>query len=173
MLRSIRKNFFHVVVLCDATDPASRSILKLVESFYIHRAPTRIGLVFKVPTRNLGWSSRQNYQNWSPVRIRHLPQRSWCAAGSLCNNVDMSGQRGKPTHQAKQDFCWIPYFLFMRSEFFFIIIHSYPLELPGAATFMVEPEPTGAESRIRLFFRRLRLHLFGKQKRKALCCYIT
>ena len=144
MLRSIRKNFFHVVVLCDATDPASRSILKLVESFYIHRAPTRIGLVFKVPTRNLGWSSRQNYQNWSPVRIRHLPQRSWCAAGSLCNNVDMSGQRGKPTHQAKQDFCWIPYFLFMRSEFFLLLfIHTLQscLEPPLLWWSRNRPEP--------------------------------
>ena len=45
-------------------------------------------------------------------------------------------------------------------------------EPPGAATFRVEPEPifllAEAESRSRLFLRRLRLHLFGKQQRKAL-----
>ena len=50
MLRSIRKNFFHVVLLCDPSQAASRSILKLVESFYVHRAPTRIGLVLRVNT---------------------------------------------------------------------------------------------------------------------------
>jgi len=50
MLRSIRKNFFNVVVMCDPTKPETRPILKLVESFYVHRAPTRIGIVFKVST---------------------------------------------------------------------------------------------------------------------------
>ena len=50
MLRSIRKNFFNVVVMCDPSKAESKPILKLVESFYVHRAPTRIGLVFSVST---------------------------------------------------------------------------------------------------------------------------
>ena len=28
------------------------------------------------------------------ARIRHLPQRSWCAAGLLCNNVKLRVERG-------------------------------------------------------------------------------
>merc|ERR1719334_948943 len=50
MLRSIRKNFFNVVVMCDPSKVITKPILKLVESFYVHRAPTRIGLVFSVST---------------------------------------------------------------------------------------------------------------------------
>jgi len=50
MLRSIKKNFFNIVVMCDPSKAESKSVLKLVESFYVHRAPTRIGLVFSVDT---------------------------------------------------------------------------------------------------------------------------
>lgn len=50
MLRSIRKNFFNVVILCDPSSSKSRALLKNLESFYVHRAPTRIGLVFSVST---------------------------------------------------------------------------------------------------------------------------
>ncbi len=53
MLRSIRKNFFHVVIMCDAASPSARPILKLAESFYVHRAPTKIGLVFQVIIANV------------------------------------------------------------------------------------------------------------------------
>lgn len=48
MLRSIRKNFFNVVLICDPTKKESREMIKTLESFYVHRAPTRIGIVFKV-----------------------------------------------------------------------------------------------------------------------------
>jgi UDP-glucose:glycoprotein glucosyltransferase len=41
MLRSIRKNFFNVVIMCDPSKKESRSLLKNLESFYVHRAPTR------------------------------------------------------------------------------------------------------------------------------------
>jgi len=50
MLRSIKKNFFNIVVMCDPAKAESKPVLKLVESFYVHRAPTRIGLVFSVDT---------------------------------------------------------------------------------------------------------------------------
>ncbi|XP_059082867.1 UDP-glucose:glycoprotein glucosyltransferase 1-like [Tigriopus californicus] len=48
MLRSIRKNFFNVVIMCDPSSKEARGLLKLLESFYVHRAPTRIGIVFAV-----------------------------------------------------------------------------------------------------------------------------
>ena len=41
----------------------------------------------------------------SRVRIQHLPQWSWCAAGSLCNKViKISGWWGKPNPEAKKRF---------------------------------------------------------------------
>merc|ERR1719244_919889 len=50
MLRSIKKNFFNIVVMCDPAKAETKPVLKLIESFYVHRAPTRIGLVFSVTT---------------------------------------------------------------------------------------------------------------------------
>ena len=40
----IRKNFFNIVILCGP----SRAKSKVLLSFYVHRAPTRIGLVMAV-----------------------------------------------------------------------------------------------------------------------------
>lgn len=48
MMRSVRKNFFNIVILCDPSKAKSRALLKMLESFYVHRAPTRIGIVFTV-----------------------------------------------------------------------------------------------------------------------------
>ena len=48
MLRSIRKNFFNVILVCDPSNKESIEMIKTLESFYVHRAPTRIGLVFKI-----------------------------------------------------------------------------------------------------------------------------
>ena len=45
MLRSIRKNFFHMVVYCDPAAPESIPVVRMAESFYTHRAPTKIGFV--------------------------------------------------------------------------------------------------------------------------------
>ena len=50
MLRSIKKNFFNVVIMCDPAAAVSKPLLKLLESFYVHRAPVRIGLLFSVST---------------------------------------------------------------------------------------------------------------------------
>merc|ERR1719411_2520039 len=50
MLRSIKKNFFNAVIMCDPAAASSRPLLKLLESFYVHRAPVRIGLVLSVDT---------------------------------------------------------------------------------------------------------------------------
>ena len=48
MMMMIRKNFFNIVILCDPSRAKSKALLKLLESFYVHRAPTRIGLVMAV-----------------------------------------------------------------------------------------------------------------------------
>ena len=41
----------------------------------------------------------------SRVRIRHLPQWSWCAAGSLCNNVEnLRGREGNQLLRQKKSF---------------------------------------------------------------------
>lgn len=46
MLRNIRKNLFNMVLVIDPIAPDSRAILKLAESFIVHTAPLRLGLVF-------------------------------------------------------------------------------------------------------------------------------
>ncbi|QQP41205.1 Uncharacterized protein FKW44_015496, partial [Caligus rogercresseyi] len=49
MLRSIRKNFFNVIILFDPSDVSGCGpLLRLLESFYVHSTPLRIGLVFDV-----------------------------------------------------------------------------------------------------------------------------
>lgn len=48
MLRSIRKNIYHMVVVADPSRSSCRDIFKLAESFYVHKAPVRIGLAFAV-----------------------------------------------------------------------------------------------------------------------------
>ena len=50
MLRSIRKNFFNAVIMCNPAAASTKPLLKLLESFYVHRAPVRIGLLFSVNT---------------------------------------------------------------------------------------------------------------------------
>lgn len=48
MLRNIRKNLFNLVIVLDPVtgDDAGRDIVKLAESFVVHSAPVRVGLVF-------------------------------------------------------------------------------------------------------------------------------
>ncbi|XP_022654078.1 UDP-glucose:glycoprotein glucosyltransferase 1-like isoform X2 [Varroa jacobsoni] len=48
MLRSVRRNIFHLVIVADPAAPECRDMFKFAESFYIHRAPLRIGFVFAV-----------------------------------------------------------------------------------------------------------------------------
>ena len=48
MLRSIKKNFFNAVIMCDPAAAETKPLLRLLESFYVHRAPLRIGLLFSV-----------------------------------------------------------------------------------------------------------------------------
>ena len=48
MMRSVRKNFFNLVIICDPTKAKCRPLIKMLESFYLHRAPTRIGIIFAV-----------------------------------------------------------------------------------------------------------------------------
>jgi UDP-glucose:glycoprotein glucosyltransferase len=48
MMRSVRKNFFNIAIFCDPSKAACKPLIKMLESFYLHRAPTRIGIVFTV-----------------------------------------------------------------------------------------------------------------------------
>ena len=46
MLRNVRKNMYNLVMIVDASKKESYDLIKLAESFYVHRAPLRIGFVF-------------------------------------------------------------------------------------------------------------------------------
>ena len=46
MMRSIKKNFFHLVFVLDPTKAESKVLLKTAESFYVNDIPVRIGSVF-------------------------------------------------------------------------------------------------------------------------------
>ncbi|XP_017485458.1 PREDICTED: UDP-glucose:glycoprotein glucosyltransferase [Rhagoletis zephyria] len=61
MLRNIRKNIFNLVLVVDPLDPSSRNIIKLAESFIIHQAPVRLGLVFDI--RRAQKDTAKDYQS--------------------------------------------------------------------------------------------------------------
>lgn len=63
MLRNIRKNVFNLVLVVDPLQPTSRSIIKLAESFVIHSAPVRLGLVFDA--RKGTQDSQEDYRSLS------------------------------------------------------------------------------------------------------------
>jgi UDP-glucose:glycoprotein glucosyltransferase len=46
MMRSIAKNFFHLVFIIDPAKEATKSLLRTAESFYVNDIPLRIGFVF-------------------------------------------------------------------------------------------------------------------------------
>ncbi|XP_013416185.1 UDP-glucose:glycoprotein glucosyltransferase 1 isoform X2 [Lingula anatina] len=48
MLRHVAKNFFTMVFMVDPSQPDARDLLKMAESFYVHNAPIRLGLLFVV-----------------------------------------------------------------------------------------------------------------------------
>ncbi|CAH1183606.1 unnamed protein product [Phaedon cochleariae] len=48
MLRQLRRNLYNLVLIIDPTNPEVKGIVKLAESFVIHTAPIRVGIVFKV-----------------------------------------------------------------------------------------------------------------------------
>lgn len=48
MLRNVRKNLYHLVLIVDPSKKESFDLIKLAESFYIHKAPVRIGFIFAV-----------------------------------------------------------------------------------------------------------------------------
>ena len=54
MLRNVRKNLYHLVLVVDPGKKEAYDIIKLTESFYVHKAPLRIGFVFAVnPNRTV------------------------------------------------------------------------------------------------------------------------
>ncbi|KAK9738964.1 Thioredoxin-like domain [Popillia japonica] len=48
MLRQVRRNLFNLILVVNPADPEIRGILKLVESFVVHSAPLRVGIVLSV-----------------------------------------------------------------------------------------------------------------------------
>ncbi|CAH1979814.1 unnamed protein product [Acanthoscelides obtectus] len=48
MIRQIRRNLYNLVLVIDPLDPSAAPVLKLIESFVIHSAPIRVGIVFNV-----------------------------------------------------------------------------------------------------------------------------
>nr|XP_027205902.1 UDP-glucose:glycoprotein glucosyltransferase 1-like [Dermatophagoides pteronyssinus] len=48
ILRNIRRNMYHLILILDPSRKESFDMLRMAESFYIHKAPVRIGLVFDV-----------------------------------------------------------------------------------------------------------------------------
>ncbi|XP_028131393.1 UDP-glucose:glycoprotein glucosyltransferase [Diabrotica virgifera virgifera] len=52
MLRQVRRNLYNLVLIIDPTDKSSAELLKLVESFVVHTAPIRVGLVFNVTAKS-------------------------------------------------------------------------------------------------------------------------
>ncbi|VVC24565.1 Nucleotide-diphospho-sugar transferases,Glycosyl transferase, family 8,UDP-glucose:Glycoprotein [Cinara cedri] len=48
MLRSIRRNLYNLVVVCDPASKSSWPLLKLTDSFLSHQSPLRVGIVFNV-----------------------------------------------------------------------------------------------------------------------------
>ncbi|KAJ6218756.1 hypothetical protein RDWZM_004568 [Blomia tropicalis] len=48
MLRNVRRNMYHLVLILDPSKRETFEVLRMAESFYIHKAPVRIGIVFAV-----------------------------------------------------------------------------------------------------------------------------
>jgi len=48
MLRSIRRNLFNLVIVCDPASKSSWPLLKLIDSFLSHQSPLRVGIIFNV-----------------------------------------------------------------------------------------------------------------------------
>ncbi|KAJ3654931.1 hypothetical protein Zmor_014082 [Zophobas morio] len=48
MIRQVKKNLFNLIIIIDPTEPKSRELVKLLESFVVHTAPLRVGIVFAV-----------------------------------------------------------------------------------------------------------------------------
>ena len=54
MLRNVRKNLYHLILIVDPSKKESFDLIKLAESFYIHKAPLRIGFIFAVNSDSTG-----------------------------------------------------------------------------------------------------------------------
>uniref|UniRef100_A0A336KG93 CSON010503 protein n=1 Tax=Culicoides sonorensis TaxID=179676 RepID=A0A336KG93_CULSO len=52
MMRNVRKNIFHLVVILDPLKSESRDLIKLAESFVSHAAPVRLGVVLANSNEN-------------------------------------------------------------------------------------------------------------------------
>ncbi|CAO1435852.1 unnamed protein product [Diamesa tonsa] len=46
MMRSVRKNFFNLVLIVNPISPLARDVIRMAETFVVNNAPVRLGLVF-------------------------------------------------------------------------------------------------------------------------------
>ena len=97
MMRSVRKNFFNLVVICDPSKAKCRPLIKMLESFYLHRAPTRIGIIFAVNPDMENASGENdagvaflNAYNW--VRQEHSSKDALAFITKVYETVDDEGQ---------------------------------------------------------------------------------
>lgn len=76
MVRSVRKNLFNLVIIIDPIKPEGREITKLVESFVVHSAPIRVGIVFD--TRSADAKSEKVYRSlvcaWNYINQAKQPK---------------------------------------------------------------------------------------------------
>lgn len=49
MLRSVKRNLYNLVIICDPANRDCWPLLKMAESFIVHSAPIRVGVVFSTP----------------------------------------------------------------------------------------------------------------------------
>ncbi|XP_074593457.1 UDP-glucose-glycoprotein glucosyltransferase isoform X2 [Brevipalpus obovatus] len=59
MLRNVRKNIYHLVLIVDPSKKEAFDVIKLAESFYVHKAPLRVGFIFAV-NKDMSISGQQD-----------------------------------------------------------------------------------------------------------------
>lgn len=89
MVRSIRKNIFNLLVVIDPIKPEGREITKLVESFVVHSAPIRVGVVFD--TRKADSKSEKIYRSlicaWNYINQVKKPRDALSFLTDVSKNI--------------------------------------------------------------------------------------
>lgn len=83
MMRSVRKNFFNIVIICNPAKATSKPLLKMLEAFYLQRAPTRVGIVFAVP------SDLEAYHGKNDAGVAFLKAYNYITESSTRKNIHL------------------------------------------------------------------------------------
>lgn len=108
MMRNVKKNLFNLVVVLDPIVPDGRGIIKLAESFVLHSAPIRLGIVFN--TKQSDDATEDVYraivcgfnyatqQKSSAEALGFLTDVSDACYSTLFNHIELSAiyQKGPP-----------------------------------------------------------------------------